>query len=96
MILRQLTLVLLHLLLEEIRAEGLLQNRILHVFLIRKDALNRRLTPSPPFHRRRDTSSGECPCNLMNGTALQKSAVYGLHNFGLFRHDLGHMHLLRG
>ena len=59
MILRKLTLVLLHLLREEICAEGLLQNCIPHVFLIRKDALNRRLTPRLSLHGRRDTRSGE-------------------------------------
>ena len=50
-ILRELALVLLHLLREKIRAEGLLQNRIPHVFLIHK----------PPALRSRTSEASRMP-----------------------------------
>ena len=77
-----------HLLREEVRAEGLLQHRIPHVFLIRKDALNRGLAPDLPPHRRRYASGGQGLGDLMDGVSFKESPVYGLYDLRLPRNDL--------
>ena len=86
-VLRDLTLIGFHLLGQEVLAEGLLQQGISLVLLVRQDALDGGLAPLVLACRCRDTFVGQRLGNAVRRHAFEEHAVDAFDHLGLLRVD---------